>query len=287
METFCSIGALELILGFVIIPLYLFVRIYYYFIPSFINAYVTDRFEVINELNKTRFLVLSILLFCSFFFGISSTKIILSFDNSQFSFLTAFKIEFLTIVLLIVQFFIYFSIEKKIPNSLISIIKENLSNINNFTCVKRIYLFRIDSIFKRKKITEESSNTFLLKNRILLEKFNVKLINHSLSEIENICKKYNVLFADFTQLELFVYLINNQFTNADGSLIDLKIYLQAINSREQNDKKTVSEFLRKLIVFEKSDKYKFNNKHIEFLNKYFILNNIENPFNSKDSKYYF
>ncbi|WP_313375854.1 hypothetical protein [Chishuiella sp.] len=287
METFCSIIALELILGFVIIPLYLFVRIYYYFIPSFINAYVTDRFEVINELNKTRFLVLSILLFCSFFFGISSTKIILSFDNSQFSFLTAFKIEFLTIVLLIVQFFIYFSIEKKIPNSLISIIKENLSNINNFTCVKRIYLFRIDSIFKRKKITEESSNTFLLKNRILLEKFNVKLINHSLSEIENICKKYNVLFADFTQLELFVYLINNQFTNADGSLIDLKIYLQAINSREQNDKKTVSEFLRKLIVFEKSDKYKFNNKHIEFLNKYFILNNIENPFNSKDSKYYF
>ena len=51
METFFSLIAFQLILGFVIIPFYLFTRVYYYFMPSFMNAYVTDKFEVINELD--------------------------------------------------------------------------------------------------------------------------------------------------------------------------------------------------------------------------------------------
>lgn len=290
METFCSIIALELILGFVIIPLYLFVRIYYYFMPSFINAYVTDRFEVINELNKTRFLVLSILLFCSFFFGISSTKIILSFDNSQFSFLTAFKIEFLTIVLLIVQFLICFSIESKIPNNFFLIIKKN------FIILKSVFIIK-DSVLDNNQTkvlneinfeSENNINFFLIKNSLLLCSFNVKIIEHSKEEIDKICNENIDLFENVNHMHSFINLISNQFLKKEGKFITEKIYLKAKKNKGANDKKSINEFLRKFIEFEKLKAgRKSQNLQIDFLNKFFVLNgNNINPFNHKDSKYF-
>ncbi|MFV0224286.1 hypothetical protein OBJ96_04115 [Empedobacter falsenii] len=289
METFCSIVAFQIIIGLVVIPFYLFSRVYYYFMPSLLIAYENDKFEVVNDLNRVRFTILSFLLFLSFFVGILGTKYILTFDKIQFSLKTGFIIEFVAIIFLFIQFTIGISIENKIPNSLIPIINENIVIVKNvFKRKKNVLKNELHKKFNEIKFETEINNKFfLIKNSLLLYSFNVKVIELSNEEIDKICNDNINLFEDVTQMHSFINLISSQFINHNGEFITEKIYLKAKNSIRQNDKKKICEFLLNFIVFNKSEKYKFNKKHIEFLNKYFILNNIENPFNSKDSRKYF
>jgi len=264
METFCTIIALQLILGFVIIPFYLFTRVYYYFIPSFIHAYVTDKFEVINELNKTRFLILTILLFCSFFFGISSTKIILSFDNSHFTFLTAIKIQFLTIIFLILQFFICYSIEKKIPNNLFDFI-DNLKD-KDYKWIQLIY-----------DLIERENHLNHYKTKYLKSEYNVKIINMKQNEINKNLLNFTHMFENKIDLKEFSNLMRGKEINRKIDL-NVKVKYEAY--------RLFSQFF---IFYSKDgsrtvDINDINSNHINFLNKNFTLNGLINPLHINDKR---
>ena len=322
METFCFIIALQIVIGLYIIPFFSLTRVYYYFVPSFIYAYETDSIQEINGLNKTRFIVLITLLFLSFFIGINGTKYILTYDSTEFSIISGLIIELLVLIFLFLQFFICISIEKKIPNSFLSLVIENLSSIRNIlqgknqknksevTVVNQIEFkkdvdiiitdndkteeFQVESTHNQIKLIEyigESdniNNIISFKNKLLLKVYNIKAIKLSISEIYTICNDNIDLFENVTHMHLFINLISSQFINDKGVFINGKVYLNAINSRKQNDKKRIIEFFRKFIEFEKLKAgRKSQNIQIEFLNKFFALNgNDIDPFNHKDSKYF-
>ena len=263
METFCFIIALQIVIGLYIIPVFSLTRIYYYFVPSFIHAYITDKFEVINELNRTRFLMLSILLCCSFFFGISSTKIILSFDNSQFSLLTAIQIQFLTIVLLFVQIFICFSIEKKIPNNIFDFIKQ-VKDRNK----------KVDFIFNLVKIKQYKN---LYRINYFKCKYNIELYTLNRFEIIDKVALFKDLFNSYLDEKCFCDFIKGKEINRKIDL-NVKLKNEAYNlfneffilySKDESNKVTISQI---------------NINHINFFNDNFTLNGVINPFHINDKR---
>lgn len=322
METFCFIIALQIVIGLYIIPFFSLTRVYYYFVPSFIYAYETDSIQEINGLNKTRFIVLITLLFLSFFIGINGTKYILTYDSTEFSIISGLIVELLVLIFLFLQFFICISIEKKIPNNLFSFFKENLvefkknifniyfilhiENNNNIIHNKQNELLQVKKNqyiviqIKYKVVSPQiditsyetivsnnhTVNSNLIKNELLSKDYNLRIMKLSKLEVVEICNDFSEIFVDSSDITHLVNLIDNYFINENGQFIDLKIHLNANNLKKQNDKKKISKFLLKILVFENPKKKKSNGKHISFLNKYFTLNGDKRAFTSRDSKDY-
>lgn len=253
-----------LVFSKIIIPIYLLFRLFFITKPLFINLYVEEKFSFYQGTNKSRLVILLLILILSTFIGIL-------YSNENFSNGSVNNVAFNIFSLALTQFTLLFLFEMKTPINIIKIIK------NYFKNPKEI-------LQERKVVFEESSSVLLIHNNGVSFKDSINLINGDIIKqidrraFELIIEKSLPIFQDQAS-------IDNLYKLCNGIEIKQKsIFIQINNKR--NSKQSIVEILAGVFNIQNNwnseIKERTNTKIVEFLNTYVLINSGEKTLYSND-----
>ncbi len=254
MTIYIHILSFILILARIVVPVYLLFRLFFIVKPLFVNLYFEEKFRYYVGINKSRLLILVIILILSFLLGVFLGKEVLSVSET-------YKILFNLFLLVFTQFLLFYMFEIKTPSSIFKIVKDCFENPKE--------------IFKQREVVFEESNVMRPINQNGVNfKDAVNLTNGDIikqihqREFDLVVEKYINIFSDRSSIENLYKLCNGMEIKERSILIKI--------DNKRNLKQNIIEILTSLFNIQKNwnsqIKDKTNTKIIDFLNKYITIN---------------
>lgn len=264
MTIFIHILSIILIFGKIVVPVYLLFRLFFIVKPLLVNLYFEEKFSYYLGTNRSRLLILSLLLFFSLFIGITLSTEILNMSDT-------YNLIFNVFILTFSQLILFYMFEVKTPRSIFEIIKDCFQNPKE--------------IFKQRKVVFEESeilssvnqNGVNFKDAINLTNGDIIKQVHQ-REFELIIEKHRTIFEDR-------FSIDNLYKLCNGVKIKERSISININNK-RNSKQYVVEVLTALFNIQKNwnseRKEQTNTKIIDFFNSYVLINDGVKTLHSND-----
>ncbi|MNE15003.1 hypothetical protein D3C80_1079000 [compost metagenome] len=264
MTIYIHILSVILIFGKIVVPLYLLFRLFFIVKPLLVNLYSEEKFSYYRGTSRSRLLILSLLLFFSFFIG---TTLSAEISNMSDTYNLIFNLSILTIT----QLLLLYMFEAKTPRSIFEIVKDSFQN------PKDVFK-QSDVVFEESEILSSvNRNGVNFKDAINLTNGDIIKQVHQ-REFELIIEKHRSMFQDR-------FSIDNLYKLCNGVKIKERSISININNK-RNSKQSVVEVLTTLFNIQKNwnskSKEHTNTKIIEFLNSYVLINDGKKTLHSND-----
>ncbi|MFH6956481.1 hypothetical protein ACHRV1_03670 [Flavobacterium aquidurense] len=254
MSTFIYILSVILIFGKIVIPVYLLFRWFFIIKPLLVNLYSDEKFSFYNGINKSRLIILTVILTLSFFISkILSSEVSGTSDiyNSAFN----------LCIIVFTQCILFFMFELKTPKNIFTLVKHYFQNPKEIFKSKEL-VFQEDLM-----VQPIIKNGFNFKDTINLTVGDIVKQVHA-REFEVIIGKYRYIFMDNSS-------IDNLYRLCNGIEIKEKSIVINIDNKKYS-KQYVVEIIAALFNIKRNWnselKDRTNTKIISFLNSYFLIN---------------
>lgn len=253
-----------LIFGKIVVPVYLLFRWFFIVKPLLVYLYSEEKFSYYRGTSRSRVLILSLIIFLSFFIG-------KTLGGEISNMLDTYNLTYNLIILTFTQLILFYMFEVKTPRSIFKIVKDCFQNPSE--------------IFKQREIVFEESeviqsinqNGVNFKDAVNLTNGDIIKLVHRV-EFDLITEKYIAIFQDSSSIEN-LYKLCNGIEIKEGSIL-----MKMDNKR--NSKQNIVEILTSLFNIQKNwnslFKDKTNTKIIDFLNKYIVINGANKTLHIND-----